>query len=69
MSQRRRYFDFLDFDFFDRRLRREGTRVPERRACDRPIAIACLRLRTFLPERPLFKVPRLRSRIARLTFL
>jgi hypothetical protein len=41
---------------------------PARRACERPIAIACLRLFTFLPERPLFKVPRLRSRIAFLTF-
>ena len=40
-------------------LRREeldllGTFAPDRRASDRPIAIACLRLVTFLPERPLF---------------
>ena len=28
-----------------------------------PIAIACLRLVTFLPERPLRNVPRLRSRM------
>src|SRR5690349_12230203 len=31
------------------------------------MAIACLRLFTFLPERPLFSVPRLRSCIARFT--
>jgi hypothetical protein len=45
-----------------------GTFPPARRACERPMAIACLRLVTFLPERPLLKVPRLRSRIAFLTF-
>jgi hypothetical protein len=45
-----------------------GTLAPARRASDRPIAIACLRLFTFLPERPLFSVPRLRSCIARFTF-
>src|SRR5262249_22665077 len=49
-----------------RRLR--GTFAPARRASDRPIAIACLRLFTRLPERPLRSVPRLRSCIARLTF-
>jgi hypothetical protein len=48
----------------DRRGRFFGTRAPARRACERPIAIACLRLLTFLPERPLRSVPRLRSRIA-----
>lgn len=32
------------------------------------MAIACFRLRTRLPDRPLFNVPRLRSRIARATF-
>jgi hypothetical protein len=46
---------------------RAGTFPPARRASDRPIAIACLRLFTFCPE-PLFNVPRLRSRIARATF-
>ena len=51
-----------------RRFRRRGTFPPARRACDRPIAMACLRLFTFLPERPLRSVPRLRSRIAFLTF-
>jgi len=46
-----------------------GTLPPARRASDRPIAIACLRLFTFLPERPLFNVPLLRSCIAFLTLL
>jgi hypothetical protein len=61
--------------FFERRLARfrlerfRGTFAPERRACDSPIAIACFLLLTFLPERPLFSVPRLRSCIARLTLL
>jgi hypothetical protein len=45
-----------------------GTFPPARRASDNPIAIACLRLVTFLPERPLLNVPRFRSRIAFLTF-
>src|SRR5688500_8662748 len=46
-----------------------GTLAPDLRACDRPIAIACLRLFTGLPERPLLSVPRLRSCIAFSTFL
>src|SRR5512144_770924 len=46
-----------------------GTLPPARRASDSPIAIACLRLVTFFPERPLFSVPRLRSCIAFLTLL
>ena len=45
-----------------------GTFAPSRRASDKPMAIACLRLVTFLPERPLLRVPRLRSCIARSTF-
>jgi hypothetical protein len=49
------------YDFL-RRLR--GTFAPARRAWDRPIAIACLRLLTFFPDLPLRSVPRLRSRIA-----
>jgi len=49
-------------------LRLRGTFAPARRACERPMAIACLRLFTFLPERPLRSVPRLRSRIACRTF-
>jgi hypothetical protein len=44
-----------------------GTFLPLALASDRPIAIACLRLLTFLPERPLFSVPALRFFIARLT--
>jgi hypothetical protein len=46
-----------------------GTLPPALRASDRPIAIACLRLLTVLPERPLFSVPRLRSCIAFWTLL
>jgi hypothetical protein len=49
--------------------RRDGTFFPALRASDRPIAIACFRLFTFLPLRPLFSVPALRSCIARSTFL
>ena len=45
-----------------------GTFPPARRASDSPMAMACFRLVTFFPERPLFKVPLLRSRIALLTF-
>jgi hypothetical protein len=50
--------DFFEEDFFD------GTLPPSRRASDRPMAMACLRLFTFFPELPLFNVPRLRSCIA-----
>jgi hypothetical protein len=39
------------------------------RASDRPIAIACLGLLTFLPERLLVSVPALRFFMARVTFL
>jgi hypothetical protein len=59
------FFDeppFEDDDFFD------GTLPPSRRASDRPMAMACLRLVTFFPEPPLFSVPRLRSCIALSTF-
>src|SRR5580698_8704439 len=42
-----------------------GTLAPAALASERPIAIACLRLVTFLPDLPLFKVPALRSFIAR----
>jgi hypothetical protein len=45
-----------------------GTLPPARRASESPIAIACLRLVTFFPERPLFSVPALRSFIAFPTF-
>ena len=43
-----------------------GTFLPFRLASDRPMAIACFRLFTFLPL-PLFNVPFLRLCIARLT--
>ncbi|MGJ4943162.1 hypothetical protein ACQR1W_21470 [Bradyrhizobium sp. HKCCYLS1011] len=67
------FVDFLlDFfaDFFDdaRALFFFGTFCPARRASDRPIAIACLRLLTLRPERPLFNVPAFRFFIARPTF-
>ena len=44
-----------------------GTLAPFWRASERPIAIACLRLLTLRPERPLFNVPARRFFIARLT--
>jgi hypothetical protein len=44
-----------------------GTFLPAALASERPIAIACLRLFTFRPERPLFSVPALRFFIARST--
>jgi hypothetical protein len=55
-------FFLLDDDFF-------GTLPPAFLASDSPIAIACLRLLTFLPDRPLLSVPALRSCIAFLTLL
>jgi hypothetical protein len=54
---RARYFAALFF----------GTFCPAALASERPIAIACLRLLTFRPERPLFRVPALRFFIARST--
>src|SRR5437764_13432617 len=65
-----RHFFFEDFfdDFFDDDDFFDGTFAPERRASDSPMAMACLRLFTFLPELPLFSVPRLRSCIAFSTF-
>ncbi len=53
----------LEEDFFF------GTFAPDLRASERPMAMACLRLVTFLPLRPLFSVPALRSRMARSTLL
>src|SRR5688572_29292726 len=50
-------------------LRLRGTFAPDRRASESPMAIACLRLVTFLPDRPLRSVPRFRSRITFSTFL
>src|SRR5205085_7355961 len=46
-----------------------GTLAPALRASERPIAIACLRLFTVLPERPLLSVPRFFSCIAFFTLL
>jgi hypothetical protein len=59
--------DFFDADFFDADFF-GGTLAPARRASDRPIAIACFRLLTFLPEPPLRNVPSLRSCMTFLTF-
>jgi hypothetical protein len=53
--------DFLRFATFF------GTFAPAALASESPIAIACLRLLTFRPERPLFSVPALRFFIARPT--
>jgi hypothetical protein len=59
--------DFFEDDFLDERFR--GTLAPFSRASESPIAIACLRLVTFRPERPLLSVPDFRFFIARLTLL
>jgi hypothetical protein len=66
-----RAFDFLAFfvlraDFFADFL--AGTFFPSFRASERPMAIACFRLFTFLLDLPLFSVPFLRLCIARATF-
>jgi hypothetical protein len=50
----------LDFFF--------GAFLPSLRASESPMAIACFRLFTVLPLRPLFRVPSLRSCIAFSTF-
>jgi len=52
--------DFLE-DFLDPFF---GTFAPASRASDKPIAIACFLLVTFLPDLPLLSVPCLRSCIA-----
>lgn len=58
------------YRFFDDLLREDflGTLPPARRASDRPMAMACLRLVTFLPERPERSVPRFISCIVFFTF-
>ena len=69
------YF-FFDVDFFALLFFAElffaafffGTFAPDLRASDSPIAIACFRLVTFFPLRPLFSVPLFFSRITRATF-
>ena len=66
---RERFAVRFAFFFFFPRFGLGGTLPPARRASDSPIAIACLRLVTFFPERPLRSVPRLRSRITHSTFL
>jgi hypothetical protein len=65
-----RFFElrFFELRFFELRFFVGGTFAPSLRASERPIAIACLRLVTFLPERPLRNVPRLRSRMTFSTF-
>ena len=62
VNTKKRCYFFFDEDFL------RGTLAPSFRACDRPIAIACFLLVTFLPDRPLFNVPFFRSRIAFSTF-
>jgi hypothetical protein len=68
MTVKARYlFDlrfFAAFLFFERFF---GTFLPSALASERPIAIACLRLLTLRPDRPLFRVPALRFFIARPT--
>jgi hypothetical protein len=62
--------DEVGYLFFDERRRddlRDGTFAPFSRASLNPIAIACFRLLTFLPD-PLFNEPFLRRRIADSTF-
>jgi hypothetical protein len=59
--------DFVDAAFFEDAFF-AGTLPPARRASDSPMAMACLRLVTFLPELPLFSVPRFRSCITFSTF-
>ena len=63
------YLPVLRLAFFAVRLRVVffGTFAPAALASERPIAMACLRLVTFRPDRPLLNVPALRSFIARST--
>jgi len=52
--------DFFDEDFCDEDFGAAGTLPPSRRASERPMAMACLRLVTFFPE-PLRSFPRFSS--------
>jgi hypothetical protein len=52
-----------NYDFF------AGTFLPSLRASDNPIAIACFRLVTFFPLRPLFNLPCFIAFISRSTSL
>lgn len=54
--------------YFRRVVFFRGTFFPAARASDKPMAIACLRLVTFLPDRPLRRVPAFLSCIAFSTF-
>jgi hypothetical protein len=72
LAQRLTYrFDFFDFFFALFRFFEAffGTFFPLALASESPIAIACFRLVTFLPDRPLFSVPALRFFITRSTSL
>jgi hypothetical protein len=60
-----RFFTFCFFSAFFAAF--FGTFFPSALASERPIAIACLRLVTFLPDPPLFSVPALRFFITRST--
>jgi hypothetical protein len=60
-----RLADFFLLDLLDLR---EGTLSPSLRASESPIAMACLRLFTFLPVLPLFSLPCLYSSITFFTF-
>jgi hypothetical protein len=60
---------FFEDDFFDEDFFALGTFAPALRASESPMAMACLRLFTFFPERPLFNVPSFRSCIADATLL
>ena len=62
------YFLLPVGNFFEEPFFGGGTLPPARRASDSPIAIACLRPVTFLPDLPLFRVPALSSRITFATF-
>ena len=63
---------FFDADFFFAAFFTapffRGTFAPASLASERPMAMACLRLVTFLPLRPLLSVPRFFSCIASSTF-
>jgi hypothetical protein len=68
LAAKRPYRDFLDFFVFLEEDFRGGTFAPARRASESPIAMACLRLFTFFPERPLLSLPRFCSCKALPTF-
>jgi hypothetical protein len=54
--------------YFFRDERADGTFAPDRRASDRPMAMACFRLFTRRPEPPDRSLPRFISCMARSTF-